>query len=51
MLVRAISGFTPLFFRSLTTSTVAFANKSSDKLEAKEAERKRSSYLYRKKNN
>lgn len=37
MFVRVISGFVPLFFSSLTTSIVAFANKSSDRLEAREA--------------
>lgn len=38
MFVRVISGFMALFLKSRTTSTVAFASKSSDKLEARDAE-------------
>lgn len=38
--VRVISDFELLFLKFWTTSTVAFANKSSDKLEAREAKGK-----------
>ena len=38
MFVRVISGFVALRFKSPTTSTVVFVNKSSDKLEASDAE-------------
>lgn len=38
MFVRVISAFVLLILKLRTTSVVAFANKSSDKLEAREAE-------------
>jgi hypothetical protein len=41
MFVRIISGFAPLVLNFRTTSTVAFPNKSSDKLEARDAEHQR----------
>lgn len=41
MFVRVISDFAPLFLKFCTTLTVAFANKSSDKLEARDAETKK----------
>jgi hypothetical protein len=40
MFVRVISDFLPLFLKFLTTSIVALASKSSDKLEARDAEDK-----------
>lgn len=41
MFARVISDFAPLFLKFCTTSTVAFASKSSDKLEARDAEIKK----------
>jgi hypothetical protein len=41
MFVRVNSDFRPLFFKFLTTSIVALASKSSDKLEARDAEDKK----------
>lgn len=38
MFVRIISGFAPLLLKLRTTSMVAFASKSSDKLDARDAE-------------
>lgn len=40
MFVRVSSDFVPLFLKFRTTSSVALANKSSDRLEARDAEGK-----------
>jgi len=39
--VRVISDLAALFFNLVTISTVAFANKSSDKLEERDADKKK----------
>lgn len=41
MFVRVSSDFVPLFLKFRTTSSVALANKSSDRLEARDAEDKK----------
>ena len=43
--VRVISDLETLFFKLATTSTVAFANKSSDKLEERDAEEMKKNLL------
>lgn len=43
--VRVMSGLAALFFKLVTTSTVALANKSSDKLEERDAEEMKKNLL------
>lgn len=45
--VRFISDLAALFFKFVTTTTVAFANKSSDKLEERDADKKKNITLIR----
>lgn len=45
--VRIISDLATLFFKLVTTSTVAFANKSSDRLEERDAEEMKKNLMRR----